>query len=162
MDIFYAFIITFLPFFVLMGYWLKNARQRDIIPMPKGVVISFVILMTLCMGLYPIAEYSDKERYLHFYMNIYNGFYTGDYKDGGWQMFVTICTHVFQANYNLFFIFVSFIYTFSYYIFAKHQFGEKYMGYFIIMAFGCLGFSGYGTNVIRAGMALGIFLLFNI
>ena len=159
MDIFYAFIITFLPFFVLMGYWLKKARQRDIIPMSKGVVISFVIVITLCIGLYPIKEYSDKERYYHFYMNVYNGFYKGEYKDGGWQTFVTICTQVFQKYYNLFFLFVSFIYTFSYYIFAKHQFGEKYMGYFIIMAFGCLGFTGYGVNVIRSGLALGLLLL---
>ena len=155
----YDYLLTFTPFFFLIGCWLSKIGNRSIVPISQGTVIFFLVAMTICMGLYPIIEYSDKERYYYLYMSIYNNIYWEQYKDSGWQTFVTLCTKIMEDNYNIFFIFVSFIYTFSYYIFAKHQFGEKYMGYFIIMAFGCLGFTGYGTNTIRSGVALGMLLL---
>ncbi|MBO5631719.1 MAG: EpsG family protein [Aeriscardovia sp.] len=115
--------------------------------------------MALCIGLFPIKDFSDKERYLNLYLKIYYSMHSVDYKDAGWEGFVKLCTYIFGRNYHLFFLLVSIIYCFSYYIFGKHYFGKEYVAYFVILSFGCLGFSGYGTNVIRSGFALALLLI---
>ena len=139
--------------------WVYCGNCVKIKSIPKKALLTFVFFMTFCMGLYPIVDYSDKDKYLRLYMSIYNNTYWGEYKDFGWFVFVKICTKVFATNYYLFFLLISFIYTLCYYKFSMHFFGRKYSGYFILMAFGCLGFTGYGVNTIRSGIAVGFLLL---
>ncbi len=138
---------------------MMNIGKKNITPISNIPIIIFVLITALGMGCHEISEYSDRGQYMDSYMRTYNNTYQGEYKDFGWQIFVKLCTQFFSDNYRLFFIFVSFVYCFSYYYYAKKQFKRIYVGYFIILAFGCMGFSNYGIVTIRAGMAVGIVLI---
>ena len=59
----------------------------------------------------------------------------------------------------LFFLFSALIYLSSYLLLAKKLFSKEYVGYFIIMAAGSLGFAAYGCNTIRAGIAISFLFL---
>lgn len=150
------FIVLFLPIIYLIGIWVLNIGNKNIIPISNIPIFIFVVIMAIAMGCHEIPEFSDRAQYVNLYMSIYENTYHSEYKDFGWQFFVTLCTYFFYDNYRLFLIFVSFVYCFSYYYYAKRQFKRIYVGYFIILAFGCMGFSNYGIVTIRAGVAAGI------
>lgn len=153
------YIVLFIPITFLVGNWLMNIGNGNIKPISNVQIILFVMIMAISMGCHPFPEFSDRANYADLYMSIYNDTYYGEYKDIGWQFLVTVCTYLFSDNVQIFFIFVSFIYCFSYCCFAKHQFEKGYAGYFIILAFGCLGFTTYGIVMIRSSFALGLLAL---
>lgn len=106
----------------------------------------------------PMEDRIDRIRILSQYQSLqtYN---TDTYKDIGWLWFVKACGMIFGGNYILFFVFVSLIYTFSYFFFGKHNFGKDYLGYFVLFAFGSFAFVAYGVATIRNGIALSLLLL---
>lgn len=142
-----------------MGILVMNIGNKNITPISNTPIFIFVVLMALAMGCQEIPEFSDRAQNMDLYMGIYDDTYHAEYKDIGWRVFVMLCTYIFSDNVQFFFIFVSLIYCFSYYYFAKSQVNTGYAGYFIIMAFGCLGFSSYGIVTIRAGIALSLVLV---
>ena len=156
---YYDIFIKFIPFIFFIGYYLTYGSKNNIHPISQRMTLFFVIIMAICMGMYPTIEFTDKYNYEKLYFTLYLNVPWIEFKDAGWQGFVWGCTKIFGENSDLFFLFVSFIYAISYYIFGIHHFGKKYCGYFTIMAFGCLAFIGYGVNTIRSGFALALLLL---
>ena len=155
------YILIFLPViaFLLILILPKRGLLKKI---PFHLVMLFSTILTFAIGLYPVVPYSDKEGYVSLYLN--NDIITNwiEYKDVGWVLLSLLFGKIFGERYEFLFTFVAFLYVFSTFFVAKKFFGKNYMGYYVIMTCGMLGFSGYGTNVIRSGLALSVaFLAFS-
>ena len=157
------FILHFLPITYFFVFFLSTRNQRNIRAFNKLFLLLFVITIVVALATYPDELNFDKSRYRMMYLS-YLGESSADleYKDIGWSFYVLLCGKMLGWNVDFYFIFTAAVYISGYYHFARHFFPKKTYGYFIVFAVGCLGFSAYGVNTIRAGIALSFFLHFMV
>ena len=130
------------------GTQLRKSNNKLII-----VLYCFIVLL---LAFSPATYYdgSDKGRYMYYFDNILSANIYDMGRDYGWYYFVKICHYLTLGSSQLFFIITAAIFAGSYYHFAKKQFGNEYIGYFLLLTVGMLGFNGYTNNVIRNGIAV--------
>lgn len=153
----YEFFLLFAPLSFLLIYTLLPKRTRRLSSVP---IIWTIILMLVMVG--AIAEFPpelnhDKPRYASMFYQISRNFTSYEYRDYGWIVYNEIVSFVVSTPRGFFWI-TALIYVFSYYIFSRRMFSKDGIAFFVVMSMGCLGFSNYGTNVIRSGVAIGILL----
>lgn len=134
---------------------LLNRKKVD-------VSIQTLNLIFLAIAVYfinePIADFSDKYSYLATFTDIFE--LSGDMhkKDLGFYVLTAIIRFV--TDWSLvYFAILAMIYLYGYSKFIKHFFKRDFRFIVIICTISALGFYGYGTNTIRQGLALSIFLL---
>lgn len=151
---FFSLLYAVIPviFYILVFFKKRRAYCVE----DTSVISSFLLLfvMAVLMGISPIVPDTDKDRYLEEYL----GLLKERDNDFGWGIYSEIMRLILGSNVILFFIATAMIYSFSYFYFSKKMFPNN-CGYLLIMITGSLGFSGYGSNTIRSGMALAIMLL---
>ena len=155
----FPYLITFLPILLLIVYSLLPGKIRRF---PNTTAFGSVVLMIVlvyAIGEFPPELSFDKEVYTRIYFGTLN--YGIDYgsRDYGWIAYNILCGKIFGNNVDLFFLVTSIIYVGAYYLLAIKLFRKNVIGYFFVMCTGCIGFSAYGTNTIRAGFALAFLLL---
>lgn len=151
-------ILVYAPLLYLLAYSLKSSSSRNLAKTSNSWTLLLLLAVMFAIAYYPEELSSDKFRYVRgYYAAINNGW--EEFRDYGWVIYNRLCGSLFGQNIDLFFILTAFIYTFSYYIWGRKIFTRKYVGYFVVMSIGCLGFSNYGTNVIRSGLAISILII---
>ena len=152
-------LLVALPVLFLLGLSLKSIGKSNLARTSSVMIFFFMIITCFALGLYPDDMSIDKPRYAHMYYNSLNYGLSTEFRDAGWIVYNTVCAFIFGERINLFFLLTAAIYLLGFYQIGKSLFPQKNIGYFIIMSAGCLGFSNYGTNVIRAGVAISILLI---
>lgn len=158
MDIFYILSLI-LPILFLLFYFHYNSLLVDdeyICPTSNVTSIVYLLLFTLCMAFFGAVDGSDKLNYKLLFDNI-DSIIQNDYKDVGWYMYVK-SFHTLIDDSNIFFFVNALLYSGMYYYFGVKKYTNEYACYFLICATGMMGFFGYGTNTIRNGLALGVFI----
>lgn len=155
----YDIILVLLPVVFLIGFCFKSIGKHNLARTSSVMIVIFMIITCFALGLYPDDLSIDKPRYAHMYYNSLIYGLSTEFRDAGWIVYNTICTYIFGDKIELFFLLTATIYLLGYFQIGRALFPHKNIGYFIIMSAGCLGFSNYGTNVIRAGVALSILLI---
>lgn len=150
---FFTLLYAIIPFIFYIFVFFKKRKAYCI--ENTSVVSSFflLLLMAILMGVSPIEPDTDKDRYLEEYL----GLLKERDSDFGWGVYSDIMQSILGSNVILFFVVTAIIYSFSYFYFSKKLFPEN-GGYLLILITGSLGFSGYGSNAIRSGMALALLI----
>ena len=106
----------------------------------------------------PILIYSDKYAYKNAFENIFNASSAKKSSDSGFTV-MTRFLKITTDSYFLYFLFIAAVYVFGYIKFIKHFFIKEFHYIVLIATISSLGFYAYGTNTLRQGLALAIFLL---
>ena len=152
-------VLTYLPILYLLAYTFKALANKRIARTHIGFILIFAVVMIAAVGLYPEDLTIDKPRYANMYARSMIEGDAYEFRDPGWAVYNSLCGMIFGAHIDLFFLLTAFIYVGGVYVMSRITFPKEYIGYFIVMSAGCLGFSNYGTNVIRAGIAISLLLL---
>lgn len=155
------FCIYILPFVVAFFMWLNAPlNQGNLKPANHKFIFSVYALIVLLLAFTPVAYWdgTDKGRYMYEFDHIQVANIQDVTKDIGWFYFVKICNHLTFGTTWLYFLLTAFVFSSSFYYFAKTHFNESYVGYLLLLTCGMLGFSGYTNNVIRNGIAVALCL----
>lgn len=155
-----TFIILYLPLviFVLLSFSALSRNKLSSFPFYLSLVLC--IIMIAAYALSPDDFSIDKPRYTSMFQSMYLWGITDVFKDSGWIIYMWVCTKIFNNNVVLFYLLTASVYVISYLLFSRKYFDEKSF-YFIVMSMGCLGFSSYATNTLRAGFAIA-FIMFGL
>ncbi len=151
-------ILFNVTFFVTLIYgWQIYSGSAAIRGNTKGFAFMFAVFAALMLGLYDIGYgYSgDRELYAYSFLQHVNS-------DKSWSEILSNKEWAFYLYQNLtsflgepqyWFILTAFIYVFNYYVVAKRIASESTLLLFLAIV-GGFCFNSYGTNTIRAGLAL--------
>lgn len=117
-----------------------------------GKALLYVVTLALVMGLGEVVI--DKLLYAEF---LDTGMDDIE-KDYGWAVYTSLCKIFVGTNIYAFFVLTAFLYCGGYLYFGSKVFGKTKAFLFLVIASGLLGFSSYGTNTLRQGLALSIML----
>ena len=154
-----VYVLTYLPMLFLLAYTFKALANKRLARTHIGLTVIFALAMIAAIGLYPEDLSIDKPRYANMYVRSLLEGGSSEFRDPGWAVYSYLWGMVFGVHINLFFLLTAFIYVGGVFWMSRSTFPKEYIGYFIVMSAGCLGFSNYGTNVIRAGIAISLLLL---
>lgn len=152
---FFTLLLSFIPFIFYIVVSLKKKNPYELNRLSSLSYVFLLLIMATLMGLFPLDE-GDRLEYANEYFGIK---LEGERADIGYGWYLALSQSVLGGNIVLYFLIISFFYTFSYLIFAHRYFPKVYLGYFIIMVCGSLGFASYGYNTLRQGLAIAFFLL---
>lgn len=151
------YITTLFGISLLCCYYLSSYKgdKHLLPPIPTGFTALLCILLILGIACCPGGWGSDKWRYETMFVHAEELSFT---KDIFWQYYNLL------ANYLLGDVFLFFLFTAAFYVLSNYQFVRTYVDkdnrmYLLLLMAVSLGFYGYGMNTIRAGVALGFFLL---
>lgn len=119
-------------------------------------LLAFIVILFFVNE--PILEYSDKDNYRLGFENVYNLNSSGDSIDLGFYYLSRFVAY-FTNSYYFFFFCIAFIYLLGYIKFIKKYINYEYRFIIFLTTISALGFYNYGTNTLRQGMALSLFLL---
>jgi hypothetical protein len=123
---------------------------------------AFLTFLSLIILVYivnePVSQYSDKWVYIENFDNIFESKLETASKDLGFYL-LTYVVKVITDSYSMYFFVIGFCYFYGYLRFIKHFFSNKYQFIVFFSIISALGFYAYGTNTLRQGLALSIFLL---
>lgn len=155
----FPFLISYLPMLFLIVYSLLPGKIRRFPNTTAFWSVVLMIVLVYAIGEFPPELSFDKEAYTRIYFGTLNYGINYGSRDYGWIAYNILCGKIFGNNVDLFFLVTSIIYVGAYYLLAIKLFRKNVIGYFFVMCTGCIGFSAYGTNTIRAGFALAFLLL---
>lgn len=154
-----AIIMSYLPILFLLVYSLKVPPKGQLARTSTVLTFLFVLVMIFSIGLSPEDISNDKPRYTDMYYSTLKFGLSYEYRDPGWIVYNILCTSFLGKNVIFFFLLTAVIYVGNHYLVGKSFFPKEYVGCFVVMTAGCLGFSNYGVNVIRAGVALSLLMV---
>lgn len=149
--------ISVLPcLFAFVSWMTAPASGAQIKKSNNTLIITLFCFIALLLSFTPATYFdgSDKGRYMYFFDNILSTNDDDIKKDVGWYYFVKVCYYITSGSSQLFFIITTVFFAGSLFSFSKKKIGKEYMGYFLLLSVGMLGFSGYTNNVIRNGIAV--------
>ena len=152
-------VLTYLPILYLLAYTFKALANKHLARTHVGLIVLFTVVMIAAIGLYPDDLSIDKPRYANMYARSLLEGDSTEFRDPGWAVYTSLCGMIFGVHIDLFFLLTALLYVGGVFWMSRITFPKEYIGYFIVMSAGCLGFSNYGTNVIRAGLAVSLLLL---
>lgn len=154
---FFKYLLDILPFIVLLLLFAVPLNYNKL-KTASWVPIVYSIILIIAIAGFPLDLATDGDRYERGYFNAYYYGIDLEYKDIGWIAYEVICAQFCGKSIYLFRLITASIYVSSYYFFSKSYFGKNRVFCYLVMATGMLGFVGYGTNVIRQGVAMAIML----
>lgn len=143
----------------LIGVTVTASSNRKLVKC--NIYFGAVILLVLAL-LFAISSGGwDKPYYAARFIDArdyYYGLGQEKYNDSLWIYYQIFLGALFNKNTTLCFVVTALIYCLSYLYVGKRFVDNKYGGYFVLLAVGCLCFDSYGNNVIRQGVALACLL----
>ena len=106
----------------------------------------------------PILIYSDKYSYQDSFNNAFEGFKSTKETDSGFTLFTKFIKYFFDSFY-VYLLLIATVYIFGYLKFIKYYFTKEYQFLVFFATICSLGFYAYGTNTLRQGLALSVFLI---
>ena len=137
---------------------LLSLGKTGTVKMPAVLLTVFGLAIVLYFVNEPIALYSDKYAYESSFEQIFEQKVGGKTTDSGFSFFTKAIKAAFDSVTVYFFIIAS-IYLYGYLKFIKYFFSKDYQWLVFIAIICSLGFYAYGTNTLRQGLALSVFLI---
>ena len=106
----------------------------------------------------PVMIYSDKYAYNSNFKNIFENIINEKKNDSGFTLFTKFIKYFFDSFF-VYLLLIATVYIFGYLKFIKHFFSKEYQFIIFFATICSLGFYAYGTNTLRQGLALSIFLI---
>lgn len=151
-------ILSYFPIIFVLYFSLKKSDQYQLAKVSNILILLFVLLTIYTIAYYPEELTVDKPRYTNMYNNVLI-YGEHEFRDPGWIVYNKICVSLFGEHVEYFYILTATLYVGTFLGMGFYLFPKDTIGYFVVMTVGCLGFMNYGTNVIRAGVALSIVLI---
>ena len=156
MDIYLYTLLAFVVFLAVI--YLLTGKSKYRIPAasyPLIVVLGVIVAAKFAMD--PILIYGDKYSYQTTFeslsiFNLWNG------SDVGFSVYTFIIKQIADDS-TFYFIVTAFLYLIGYFVFARSFFQKRYALFFLLSCFVSFGFSSYGVNTIRGGLALSLLLI---
>ena len=156
MDIYLYNLLAFAVFLAVI--YLLTGKSKYRIPAasyPLTVVLGVIVAAKFAMD--PILIYGDKYSYQTTFeslsiFNLWNG------KDVGFSVYTYVIKQIADDS-TFYFIVTAFLYLIGYFVFARSFFQKRYALFFLLSCFVSFGFSSYGVNTIRGGLALSLLLI---
>ena len=149
-------IITYLPLIYLLIYTFSKERRYRIKNVSLLGSLLLLFILSILIATCPYEE-GDRLGYATSYISFSNYYLTPEEaKDFGWAILNIICGRFLKISITQFFFIIAVIYVSSFYIFARKYIKHQYIGYFILLSVGALGFKNYGINTLRAGLGLAL------
>lgn len=138
---------------------LRNSDgNENEIAAPRGIGVALVFLsVVLLIGFWPDVLSSDKAGYRGMFEYASAGIDWEFTNDWLFQQYVRFCAWL-RLPSDLFFLLTATVFCSNFLIAGKRIFGGRYSLYFFALVVS-LGFFAYGTNTMRAGLALSFFVL---
>ena len=153
-------LLIYFPGVVFLILLLMQHKTYELTDISPYLGLFAVIFMAVCFALYPPLPGNDKYNYFVDYIRSGTHISTWANKDPLWAyMTQTLNAILRKANTFVYFLVISLLYCYSYYVYAKTHYAKNVITYFVIFAFGCICFTGYGDNTIRGGIGLACILL---
>lgn len=156
MDI-YLFTLLAISIFLSLIYLLTGKSKYKIPPASYPLIVVLGFIVAVKFAIYPILIYDDKYSYQTTFesLSILNLWVS---KDIGFSLYTYVIKQI--ANDSTFyFIVTAFLYLIGYFVFARRFFEKRYVLFFLLACFVSFGFSTYGVNTIRGGLALSLLLI---
>lgn len=149
------YILDFLPFFILILMLMIPAKRGRVTNIALWLSVFYIFLLVIIIAGYPNDpnNITDRDRYEKTFYNISAYGLDFEYKDVGWIFYNIVCVWFFGDNLYMLWLTTAVIYVLSYFSFALSYFDKKKIFYFLVMTTGILGFTSYGTNTLRQGLA---------
>lgn len=154
-----SLVLFYLPIIFLLAFCLKGTTNSHLSKVSNMWALLFVVAMIFAIAYFPEELNYDKPRYTNMYYKALFHYKDYDFRDPGWIVYNRACGLLFGNSIDLFYILTATLYVGATYYVGIKLFPKDNVCYLVVMAAGCLGFSNYGTNVIRAGAALSLLLL---
>ena len=106
----------------------------------------------------PIAIYGDKYNYELGFENVFENILINKKNDSGFALFTKLIKYFFDS-YFVYLLLIATVYIFGYLKFIRNFFSREYQFIVFFATICSLGFYAYGTNTLRQGLALSIFLI---
>ena len=151
-----SFVLVFLCAFKLVLNKEKTTSSLPYFPYQLNYIL--LVLIAIYFALEPIEIYSDKWNY----QNIFNAnIFDNEYyikAEGGFQWYNKFIGQ-FTDSVFLYFLITAFLYLWGSLKFINKVFENSNRYIVFILMIASLGFYSYGTNTIRQGLALSVFLV---
>lgn len=152
---FVAFLVLVAICHILM---YKSSEDQPIPPYSQIYIYILLCLIPVYFAFEPIAEYSDKWSYEYGFLVLSQGEMAEKLAvDSGFFYYVFLLARLIK-NPIIFFGVTAFVYVLGYWAFIRKKVLPPYRYIIFLMVIAALGFYNYGTNTIRAGLALSVFL----
>ena len=151
-------ILSYFPIIFVLYFSLYTNHRYHLAKVSNILILAFVLLTIFAIAYYPEELTYDKPRYTSMYNNVLK-YGEHDFRDPGWIVYNKVCVYLFGEQIEFFYLLTATIYVGTFLLMGIYLFPKDTIGYFVVMTVGCLGFMNYGTNVIRAGVALSIVLI---
>lgn len=157
-PIFYRIIFGLVAFGSLSVLLRNETESMNEIVAPRGLGVVLIFFATvLLIGFWPDMLSSDKGTYRSSFENAMAGIDGGMAKDWLFQLYLSFCARM-KMPADCFFLMTALVFCVNFLVAGKRIFGHNYSLYFFALIVS-LGFFSYGTNTIRAGLALSFFVL---
>lgn len=118
-------------------------------------ISSFGVLLSICLCLFVViaAVYSPVGFDKLVYTSLFSAPLNTDFRDIGWAYLTSFCYWLFNGNADYYFGFLALIYLSGFWTLGHKVCGYKYLWYYLLFSFLCIGFYSGLTNILRAGIA---------
>lgn len=158
--VFWAFGSFFLAFICAFKLMFNKEGSRNTIPyFSNQLIYVLAILIVFYFAFEPIALYSDKWNYEFIFKSINDNNVEKSSLESGFYFYNNIIAFFSNSTFFYFLITAVFYLLGSLY-FINKVFSKKARYIVFIAVISSLGFYGYGTNTIRQGLALSVFMFF--
>ena len=156
MDI-YLYALLAISIFLSLIYLLTGKSNYKIPPASYPLIVVLGILVAIKFAMDPIVIDGDRFNYkIEFenlsFLNLWDG------KDLGFSLYTYLIKQI-TDDVGFYFIITAFLYLLGYFVFARSFFEKRYVLFFLLCCFASFGFSSYGVNTIRGGLALSLLLI---
>ena len=156
MDIYLYTLLAFVVFLAVI-YLFTGISKYKIPATSYPLIVSLGVIVAVKYAMDPILIYGDKYSYQTTFeslsiFNLWNG------KDVGFSVYTYIIKQI-ADDYIFYFLVTAFLYLIGYFVFARSFFEKRYALFFLLSCFVSFGFSSYGVNTIRGGLALSLLLI---
>lgn len=137
---------------------LRLLISKKTIAAPTALLYFFGIGILLFFTSEPIFIYDDKYNYMSSFESVFDlkrNKFTGDFG----FILLSKCVKYFFNSFYAYLVIIASIYIFGYLKFIKHFFTKEHQFIVFFATICSLGFYAYGTNTLRQGMGLSLFLI---
>lgn len=156
MDIYLYTLLAFAVFLAVM--YLLTGRSKYKIPTTSyPLIVSLGVIVAAKFAMDPILIYGDKYSYQTTFESL-SVFNLWDGRDVGFSVYTFVIKQIADDS-TFYFIVTAYLYLIGYFVFARSFFEKRYAFFFLLSCFVSFGFSSYGVNTIRGGLALSLLLI---
>jgi hypothetical protein len=151
-------VIVILSILYMLQY--SNYKYSISPPFSNKLIYITALFIAIYFVIEPIVIYSDKWLYQEDFLSVSLSHQIGDTlnKDIGFYYYTFVVSSITNSPLIYFFI-TAIVYMSGYIFFIKRKIISQYQFILFLGIISSLGFFGYGTNTIRAGLALSFFII---